>query len=1413
MTFELFGPAKREDIRVAYVSPDRGLVENVSVCDANAYAKLNPGTIFIFKRRDKIKYLNINGVNALTPEDMLPEEEECPGITGLDRYNDDGTPKQFKKENPTANFYGGGGFGAMGNPIFGDDGSLLAVDLISGGYGYKYPPIVRVTDEYGIGSGAVTTAILNVPEEGVESLLVYDQEEDFEEYIICDDGATDYGRRLSLTGEDLGDWDPTLYATFEQNPIRRQIKEYQETLAQLTNPFWTTKKTAPLKVTSPNKTTRIVYPVENSQLNQKGFPFWNDFLNFNGISPVPRSNVKPSDFAGIPFTMEWEINFPWDGEYIFKGCSDNTGALYINNKQIDTYEAGSGGAAGDTLSPPVKTKLNMKAGNHRLRLDLINFPIKTKVKTGQGSRDDIIDDSNSITVNFNVTRQSGDINKIIFTGMNFTASGDIPNTTTRTQAAQVEAGKEYKLSHFGSGGRTCYFKIESGGSAFGMDDDGGARTPDPVTGDFANSGRYVGPNLLVKASVGEFYEKNGSYYYMVKTSEALKAKPKSLSKASTSSDAIQKRLVFDTIKGINSANRALWRINPTAGRDADFLSQYGVLPFDPTTSTDEYAGTHEIKWDNINFPVDGNYTIEIMVDDSVVLYFKRGNEEDIVFKKNGFTPTGRSTGKSFETKFFESGNYSLRAELTQQYFGKSLAHENQMALGIKIETTYTETEVVSVLSWEENPMAIALTIDAPEPPVPQLPIPKAEGRCPNNPIWSTRFPGGKERWYPVHLDDRNWSPFMNKYAMSPVQPLSEENSDGGKSAYMNSWTVDIPYNGYYGLKGTADNYAKVFVDGNEISKLDTYNQVNPRVRKFFLAKGTHLFEVEIKNEDTTTYTTIDKKIFSTKDWAVPATITVDSASIGEQEIVYSGLHAANNPIRVTRNNKRIELKDGDGSDTNASFNIESGDLTFSADGKYIKGRGSATIRMEWSDNPGTAGVAVDKIRIGKTVWTRVGRSGKEIHVITIDMGTIATGLKSGTEKTGAKYLGPTEIASYAADTISPIIPNIGAMDSEGNWIPDPYIQGKTWFFKWEVDFPVTGNYDISAKADDIVTVRVDDVEVIKYNNYEDNGTKLGSFTANEGKKILELELYNRSFPGTAFNKNPVTTIVTVTKKTKIQSTDSKGTVLSKPWTENPIAISAELIPPPCPKLIKGKGVVDRINVDDPGNGFPRPSGDNETTGTTGYPVALELDSVVVENTGINYNCGVDEIVIEPSNGAKLSYKCDNFGKIVEVIVEDPGLGFTRTPDITMTGPTLTDPGDGDTGDGTGDGRRRPRRGPTTGINAKFRPQFKVVRDPVAALEAGLLAQDGLLQVTDLVGLKQTGYYNGRPYYGSVFYKDGVRYAGWYETTGQLVQIYDTMQESINAEVTTLPSAIRRQGSDVSSNDPRLNIPGTPDTLT
>ena len=47
-------------------------------------------------------------------------------------------------------------------------------------------------------------------------------------------------------------------------------------------------------------------------------------------------------------------------------------------------------------------------------------------------------------------------------------------------------------------------------------------------------------------------------------------------------------------------------------------------------------------------------------------------------------------------------------------------------------------------------MGAAFTIDAPLPPIPESPIPIGEGRCPRNPIWTTRFPGGQEKWWPVN---------------------------------------------------------------------------------------------------------------------------------------------------------------------------------------------------------------------------------------------------------------------------------------------------------------------------------------------------------------------------------------------------------------------------------------------------------------------------------------------------------------------------------------------------------------------------------------------------------------------------------------------------------------------------------------
>ena len=47
-----------------------------------------------------------------------------------------------------------------------------------------------------------------------------------------------------------------------------------------------------------------------------------NFMNKYAISPTPPSNVRASDNAGKSYSLEWEEEFPWDGEYIFNVQAD-----------------------------------------------------------------------------------------------------------------------------------------------------------------------------------------------------------------------------------------------------------------------------------------------------------------------------------------------------------------------------------------------------------------------------------------------------------------------------------------------------------------------------------------------------------------------------------------------------------------------------------------------------------------------------------------------------------------------------------------------------------------------------------------------------------------------------------------------------------------------------------------------------------------------------------------------------------------------------------------------------------------------------------------------------------------------------------------------------------------------------------
>ena len=1930
MSFDLFGPETKCDISVGYISTDRGLVEGINLYEANQHAKLNPGTQFIFRNRDKVQYLNINEVNKLRYEDLIPSKNaaygECSGIVGLNLEGDTsksidaafgveealtgGTTKRGANDGgdtTNVNFYGGGGVGVQASPIIGIDGSILAVQVIHGGYGYKYPPIVDISDDTGQGSGVVAQAIIKTITSDEDVFVEeYDAEEDYEEYDLktCAPELVreniGYGQRYNADGKDLGKWNPSSYlsagiGTVKNDPIRYEIEKYQKFLAELKDGtridgdkikgWWTTRQKPPLRVTSADKVTREVFdvyhwawgsePGKNDAIDNlyiklfgrrsdprglqywkdiqaggktlaqveegmKTFPEWeevcfgkckpvmpdvtykfgtyweydkNNFMNTYAISPVPQSNVTASDNAGKSYTLEWEKEFPWDGEYIFNVQADNESHLYIDNDPIgDKIVLGSGGAAGNTLSSPQQIKKFIGAGMRKITLDLLNLPTKEMKRIQK----DVVPTSDEVTftvktaslfaagfeipdLGIDISKEYGDGKDIKETitkkleygrvyGVKLRSSNQRASTSTTTKGIQFTglnaANNPINVTNNGTRlalkdgdgsdtnasftiinvtGGTAKFSVDgknidvkgdkvqitlslswndrprTAGTAVGSIKIGnkvwtqsGRSGNQSHTVTLSGSSTVGGDNssriqlktkgekvLVMEDWTDESWDdvtcsvNNGRFYGISGRSCNFVVDPPA--KKADSTQKGERAHVFNTLDFIKKANRKLWKINPGSGKDGDFLNQFGVLPFDPTevakvekkrsktvevaptgappsvkfevgsdgknylrvtgngrvkvglelnvndnprrsglalrevkiqaddgeilmkrewvtratdkgigifsagkkyevktlggskgagsqigvdktsigyddnigngydqnanvkitsitplsttkqieetvlgypdypsASTDDYAGFHEIIWNNITFPEDGNYSISTMVDDNVVLTFSgkspHSNKKDVVLDKKGFRIRGDSrtgTGKSVEVKYFKSGTYTLKAVL-EQIPGVALANGNPMALAVDVKAAFVsnEVEVISVKSWNQNPFGVAMTIDAPMAPKPKEPPQLQEGRCPNNPIWTTRSSTDKV-WYPVRMD--MWGKFMNRYAISPLPPLGLKGTDGAGTVYRNSWKVELPYKGFYGVKGTVDNFGKLFIDGVEVlgpdvdTKFDNPKNNAPKAKKIFLEEKTVEITVEVENDKQFIWNKIDQKVFSTADWASKQTQTettiegpknvdvifkVSSASLYANNIdmrgvfsvgksyggpnfsetynrnievgkvydvvftsnnqaqrstnipiVYKGLNSANNPINVSNGGRTIKLKDGDGNDANATITIdktEGGSVTFTDDGKGFKVTGGTaakrvltTITLTWNDAR-RAGRAINSFTVADKTWTRTGSSGtvtKSVYIYPpnannnqnnnsnirlrnkgkgvvqmedwtdndwVDIMASATegefynmvgntckfripptsrteivygkGLTSGSSKGGVSYSGPP-LATYRSGTLGPFI--TPAFNGDEDYIAN--FNGKTWTMTWSgVDFNETGTYDIQAEADDVLLVKVGGVQVAKAE--VGKGIKKTQFNVTEGKKTVELTLTNIQL-NLPFSSNPTVAAVKITKKVDVAKVDpTTGTALGKPWTVNPVGVSAILIPPPCPKKINGVGIVTAVIITDPGGGHPPYIPPEDVGEPSGPSLILELDKIIPEDGGINYDDDDQVCIVNRETGEEICYVPPKppFGKIPEFDPRDVKLA-----------PGTPGGGDGPVGIGTTQrvGKAKPPNGfrtypdvvvkTKTGTGAKLIPILKPVIDPIG------VEPDRLIQVTDLPGLKQTGYYDGKPYYGAVFYENGIRYAGYYDTPGQKVQIYDTMQESIDAQVTTPPSAIQRQGTDINSNDPRLNIPGTPDNLT
>ena len=206
------------------------------------------------------------------------------------------------------------------------------------------------------------------------------------------------------------------------------------------------------------------------------------------------------------------------------------------------------------------------------------------------------------------------------------------------------------------------------------------------------------------------------------------------------------------------------------------------------------------------------------------------------------------------------------------------------------------------------------------------------------------------------------------------------------------------------------------------------------------------------------------------------------------------------------------------------------------------------------------------------------------------------------------------------------------------------------------------------------------------------------------------------------------------------------------------------------------GSVVRVIVDSTGQGYLTPK-----SSVPQYPAVLKLTEVRVTNPGINYNCGVDQLVIEPANGTQLSYNCDPFGKIRSVNVLRSG-NFTSQPNIRMN--------------------------TNTGLNADFAPVFDVVRDPVP-----VEVVTDIVQVFDLVGLNINGFVNGKEYYGNVYFVDGVKFAGTSPNAGTKIRVFETRESSISGVNVRVNPTVRTDEDIAPSTQPTTQtITAEPDVV-
>lgn len=121
---------------------------------------------------------------------------------------------------PIAEVFGGGGYGAKVRPLMGRHrmkkngkrvASIIGVEIINSGVGYRYPPYIQFNDNCNDGYGAIAKTLVNPDGRLIASYMTSIGENypapDIIDYeiiqVIVEDGGSDYGLDTSIT-DDLG---------------------------------------------------------------------------------------------------------------------------------------------------------------------------------------------------------------------------------------------------------------------------------------------------------------------------------------------------------------------------------------------------------------------------------------------------------------------------------------------------------------------------------------------------------------------------------------------------------------------------------------------------------------------------------------------------------------------------------------------------------------------------------------------------------------------------------------------------------------------------------------------------------------------------------------------------------------------------------------------------------------------------------------------------------------------------------------------------------------------------------------------------------------------------------------------------------------------------------------------------------